>query len=310
MPCPSVAGIVVTMKPRNSAIASLAVLLAVAVAPKAVGRGLNANDGDVVFGKADGVRYAADSATYDNATGSAEAVAGCGASGWRVIGGGTDARRPPGQSWISLTGPLGFDRWRSQGTGSPGGRMLGYSICVHDDLPIRIRYRDDPDEPTGRRSGALGCGAPDRWNVAGGGAALFTSGSWVSTSFPWDGKDEDRLRDDGWQAAGWDSEGGTGTFEVHLICVRAEHVRTVHREPIGVAAGAQVTRRVACANDEHVTGGGAHFGGLQDLGRLVASLPYDDADPDDIPDDGWQVRAYNIDGADKQVTAFAICFSP
>jgi hypothetical protein len=188
--------------------------------------------------------------------------------------------------------------------------MVGYSICVHDDLPVRVIYRDEPDQPTGRRSGAVGCGAPDRKNVAGGGAALFTLGSWVSSSFPWDGPDEDRLRDDGWQARGWDPAGGAETFETHLLCVRAEHVRTVHRAPIGVAAGAQVTRRVACANDEHVTGGGAHISGLQDHGRLVASFPDDDADPDDVPDDGWQVRAYNVGGADKQVTAFAICFSP
>jgi hypothetical protein len=309
MPRPSVAGIVVTMKPRNATIASLVVLLVVAVAPQAAGRGANPNDGDVVFGKAGGVRYAADPATYD-ATGSAEAVTGCGAAGWRNIGGGTDARRPPGESWIRLTAPLGSDRWRSQGTGPTGTRMVGYSICVHDDLPVRVIYRDEPDQPTGRRSGAVGCGAPDRKNVAGGGAALFTLGSWVSSSFPWDGPDEDRLRDDGWQARGWDPAGGAETFETHLLCVRAEHVRTVHRAPIGVAAGAQVTRRVACANDEHVTGGGAHISGLQDHGRLVASFPDDDADPDDVPDDGWQVRAYNVGGADKQVTAFAICFSP
>lgn len=296
------------MHPRNATVASLVVLFALGAASEAAARGPNPNEGDIVFGKVGGLRYAADPTTGDG-TGSTEAVAGCGAAGRRNIGGGMDAGRPRRDSWIRLTAPLGTDRWRSEASSPAGGRMVGYAICVHDDVPVRVRYRDEPDQPTGRRSGAIGCGAPDRKNVASGGVVTTTDGSWVSSSYPWDGPDEDRLRDDGWQARGWDPTGGTATFETHLLCVRAGYVRTIHRSSIGVAAGALMTRRVSCAKDEHVTGGGAHISGPQEHGRLVASLPYDGVDPGNIPDDGWRVEAYNVTGADKQVTAFAICFS-
>jgi hypothetical protein len=95
-----------------------------------------------------------------------------------------------------------------------------------------------------------------------------------------------------------------------VLCVDAENVRTVHREAIRVAAGEHRTLRVGCGQRDHVSGGGAHISGVQDLGRLVATFPYDDGDGDDVPDDGWKVRAYNVSGVDKHVRAFAICFRP
>ena len=47
--------------------------------------------------------------------------------------------------------------------------------------------------------------------------------------------------------------------------------------------------------------GGAHISGVHDLGRLVDTFPYDDGEGDDVPDDVWKVRAYNVNGVDEPV---------
>ena len=58
--------------------------------------------------------------------------------------------------------------------------------------------------------------------------------------------------------------------------------------------------------NEHVVGGGARVSGPADRSRLATSAPVDGTDADNIPDDGWTTNVYNVSGAAKQVTPFAI----
>jgi hypothetical protein len=37
------------------------------------------------------------------------------------------------------------------------------------------------------------------------------------------------------------------------------------------------------------------------------SRPYDVGDADSIPDDGWEVRAFNTDPGAQAISVFAIC---
>ena len=67
------------------------------------------------------------------------------------------------------------------------------------------------------------------------------------------------------------------------------------------------TVKVSCPTDQHVVGGGEKLTGTQSTGRLIGSFPYDDADKDKIPDDGWQAKVYNLGGGPKMLTGFAIC---
>ncbi len=96
-------------------------------------------------------------------------------------------------------------------------------------------------------------------------------------------------------------------FLVHAVCVRGEALRYVQRGPFPVAAGEAHRHRVACRPDEHVVGGGARLSGPEDRGRLVSSSPTDGGDAGDIPDDGWTSRVYNVAGAAKRMTAYAVC---
>jgi hypothetical protein len=43
------------------------------------------------------------------------------------------------------------------------------------------------------------------------------------------------------------------------------------------------------------------------VGALPASAPLDLGDSDHVRDDGWTGTAVNDTGADKQITAYAIC---
>jgi hypothetical protein len=123
------------MRLEYAAIASLVVLVMVADPSDAAERATNPNDGDIVLGEVGGLRYAADHATID-ATGTTNAVAGCGSAGWQIIGGGIDARRRPGESLIRLTAPLGFG-----------------SLAIHRKRPNRDPHRRLFDMRPRRRSG-------------------------------------------------------------------------------------------------------------------------------------------------------------
>ncbi len=122
-----------------------------------------------------------------------------------------------------------------------------------------------------------------------------------------DGGDGGSTPDDGWQGRVLDTGGGAGGFYTYAVCIRGQDLRYVKRGPIAISAGQSLGRRIGCKENEHVVGGGARMTGPADLGRLVSTFPYDDADADAVPDDGWQIRVYNLSGLDRQVTAFAIC---
>jgi hypothetical protein len=302
------------MRARIAVSLVLCLAVAFASAPAATGgEPVDPNIGDTVFGKAGGLRYAADPATYDVTSGFASVETGCGAPGWHVLGGGNESGGPVDDSWHDFDrwydDPDGDsepdDGWLSGGYGPFDDEMTGYAICV-DDLELGYRFRSVADQPTQNRTGEIGCGGAG-WHVASGSTAVSPSNSWVNSSFPFDGADADHVPDDGWRGGGYDPVGGVGGFSVYAICVQDDVLRYVTRAPVSVEAEDAVTRRVACANDEHVTGGGARVSGPEDGARLVSTFPYDDADGDDIPDDGWQVTVYNVDGNEKSVTAHAIC---
>jgi hypothetical protein len=136
---------------------------------------------------------------------------------------------------------------------------------------------------------------------------IATTGSWVHDSYPWDGPDADQVPDDGWQGGVWDANGGGGLFAAYAICARGEDLRYVQKGPFAVDPGSAHRHTVACRPDEHVVGGGARLGGPESVGRMLANHPSDRADADDVPDDAWTSRVYNLSGVARQVTAFAVC---
>jgi len=302
---------------RRCGVVVLAFALALAGPTSAIGgEPIDPNLGDQVLGTEGGVRYAADPDTYDGTSGFASPETGCGGPRWHLVGGGSASGGPASDGWQAFDRPLDFDDaddtlddgWLSGGYGPPGAAdMTGYTMCLRD-ASVRYRFRDVVDAPSGLRSGSVGCGQAN-WHAASGSGAIATSGSWVNSSYPIDGDDVGDEPDDGWSSRVYDTVGGLGGFYVHVVCVRDQQVRYVQRDPIAIGSGASVRRRVACQNDEHVAGGGAKLSGPADEARLVSTFPYDDGDPGAVPDDGWQLKAYNLTGSEKMLTAYAVCLT-
>ncbi|MGZ8571282.1 MAG: hypothetical protein ACXWW5_03560 [Actinomycetota bacterium] len=292
-------------------MSAAAVLLGSAHA--SAGGGIDPNVGDEVLGTTGGVRYASDRVTYDALSSSAEIEVGCGGSRWHVLGGGSAAGGPVGLAWQTSDRTTDFDDadtdlddgWRGGGAGMSPAELTAYSVCIRSD-DIRHPWRNIAVSTSGLRSGSVACGGA-AWHVTSGSVFIATTGSWVNSSYPMDGPDADHRPDDGWQGSIYDVNGGSGGFSAYAVCVQGEVLRYVRRGPFSVAPGEAHRHRVACRSDEHVVGGGARLSGPEDRGRLVASYPSDGGDADDIPDDGWTSRVYNVAGAAKRMTAYAVC---
>jgi hypothetical protein len=281
--------------------------------PVSAGTTPDPNVNDTVLGKVGGLRYAIDTGSYDAGSHFASASVGCGAPAWQVIGGGSDGGRATASSWqiedrptqYPDTGGAPDDGWVEAGYGPPTAHLTGYSVCIRG-AQLRYRSATVPNGSSGLRAASIACGGA-AWHVAAGGAFIATSNSWINSSSPLDGADANSTRDDGWTGRVYDTGGGTGAMSVEAICARGLSLRYVKRAPARLSGARTVSRRVACKPSEHVVGGGARVSGHPDQARVAGTFPYDGADADTIPDDGWQTRIHATSGGAKRVTAFAIC---
>jgi hypothetical protein len=271
------------------------------------------NLGDTIYGTVDGLRYASDSEPFDSTNSNyANAVAGCGSSAHRLIGGGAAAGGSAANAWQSFARPFDYtdadieldDGFLSAGYGPVGKSIRSYSICI-SGAQLDYRRSDVPAQPSSERGGSLEC-AGAGWHVVSGSATVSTTGSWLVSTFPIDNNDAGTVRDDGWRTTAHDAVGGLGGFKVYAVCATNVSRRYVKGSPSTVAVGAASKRKVSCGAD-HVVGGGVKVSGDPDKARLVVSSPYDGGDADGIPDDGWRTKVYNVAGSSKQVTTFAVC---
>ena len=65
--------------------------------------------------------------------------------------------------------------------------------------------------------------------------------------------------------------------------------------------------KASCPSGKNVLGGGGLVKGPLGKPRLVGSVPVDDADGNDAPDDGWRAIGYNGSKKERKVFAYAIC---
>lgn len=293
------------MKAKIVCAALLAVALTVSV-PTAVlaGVAMDPNLGDEVLGTSGGLRYASDSMGV-NGSGFASPEVGCGNPRWHLLGGGSAAGGLAALAFLSANRPLDFtdtdllgdDGWLTGAYGPVGSQGTGYSVCIRDRVE-RYPVQTVANSSSGLRSATVSCPIGP-WRITAGSMFIATSGSWIDASYP---LDQGR-----WTGRVYDTGGGIGGFSAYAVCAKGLDLRTVRRAPVPVSAGESVIRRVDCNEREHVVSGGVRVGGPADRSRLVSTIPYDDADANTVPDDGWLSRVYNVAGAKKQVTAFAIC---
>jgi hypothetical protein len=98
----------------------------------------------------------------------------------------------------------------------------------------------------------------------------------------------------------------SSSFLVDVVC--GEDLPDYRKKsvPLPFALGTAGKATAKCQSG-HITGGGALISSPVDEAYVLASYPVDGKDHDTAPDDAWQVRAVNSDGADKTLTAYAIC---
>jgi hypothetical protein len=270
------------------------------------------NANDTWLGTVGGVRYATDSAVYDAGNHNfINVYAGCGGPQWHLFGGGSYAAGAPNASFMEADRPDDYtdpdmtldDGWLSNARGTPPAHLHSYTACIQH--AASYPFRSVANQPSGLRSASIAC--PGTKRVSTGGMFIATSGSWETSSYPYDGPDADKTPDDGWTGGVFDQIGGIGGFSVYAVCSSGLDLHYVKSVTQTVPVNAVHALRAACPANDHVVGGGAKLTGMQSQGRLVASYPYDGPDTGTVPDDGWQTRVFNLGGGAKKVTAFAVC---
>lgn len=277
------------------------------------------NEDDDFVAKAGPLRYASDS----RLAGTGEALAGCGPSSRRLIGGGGAVSGPPDESYLKSmafrdhnieppepnpdpdTDP--DDGWAASGEGPPGAAVTGVAICRKGGA-MKYIHKSFPLGKSDFATGKIGCGG-GRWHVTTGGPFVGTAGGWINSSHPYDGKDRGRAPDDGWRMRVFSPVGFSVSF--HVICARNVALRYKRARPVTLGTGDPQprtrTRSPGCGRG-HAIGGGGRLSGLINRGHLVASAPMDGGDAGKAPDDRWRVQAHNRGGVSTKLTAFAICW--
>lgn len=299
-------------------VAVLAVVFVIAMMPSLAraGEPIDPNLGDTVLGKRGGVRYASDPGAYDAGSGFANVEVGCGGPRWHALGGGIASGGASASAWEAASrwydfddaDDRGDDGWYPNGYGPAGEELTGYSICMRDAI-ARYPLADIADDVDSDRTGSVSCGPPT-WQVTHAGAFIATSGSWVHGAWPLDDGDAGSVPDDAWNGQVHDTIGGIGGFGMYAICARGLDLNYRRTGPSPLEAGETLALRAPCGPKSHIVGGGVRVTGPAHEARVVASLPADGADVDDVPDDRWRTRVHALAGADKNVTAFAVCLRP
>lgn len=79
------------------------------------------------------------------------------------------------------------------------------------------------------------------------------------------------------------------------------------RGPVSVPANGEGAVTVICPAGSHVLGGGQYVLAANQDAIVHSSAPFDGADSDVIPDDGWRSRVDSFNGAHNSVTEYAVC---
>ena len=142
--------------------------------------------------------------------------------------------------------------------------------------------------------------------VIGGGFDSDTASAdgFVSLSAPYDAGDNDSKPDDGWSVNVVNVSGVPTNFSAYAYC-SLDAVKYPSATK-GIRAGRTGTVKVTCPEGTRGTAGGLESA-TTNLIRMSAVYPFDGSDGNNQLDDGWAVKATNLDAARVSVTARAVC---
>jgi hypothetical protein len=239
-------------------------------------------------------------------TGAGQATASCPASSF-VIGGGAFST---GQhTEVAITGSLpGSSTQWTEFTDVFFGTETHYAYAICD--PRAPVARVGSGEITVDGSRRLRARCPGDKNVYGGG--FGSGGDYEKTitrsSRPFDDKDRNRDRDDGWEATFANFYPDPAEASVYVLCGPKEAKTVSNSSEIAPFTQESVAR--GCPGDDRVTGGGAHISAGATRRTWIRSIyPEDRAeDADSVADDAWKAFLENDDGqVERTITAYAVC---
>jgi hypothetical protein len=168
-----------------------------------------------------------------------------------------------------------------------------FAMCTAKRVKEEQARRSIP--PGASRARRTTC--PKGTRVTGGGP-VPTFGVRIVSSHPFDGRDRDRVPDDGWAARARNLMSFRGAVFVDANCLATKRGATRLRYRTSTS------HSVYCPDDAHLTGGGIkHRASDSSVAWMNTSAPIDGTgDVDDIPDDFWYGRV-----PDYPRTVYAIC---
>jgi hypothetical protein len=300
---------------RRVTLAVGGLLLAAALYPGTASAGgpTDPIGGERQLGKRGGLKYISErlevgtGGTHSPPYEATQIACGGHAGPWHPTGGGAKLSGGAAQNWFATMRPRDLDEpfesppdviaddWWDTVTHSVVGRtMTGYAICSKRSMDYHALTV--PSSASPGRTASVSCEPGSR--LAGGGAFIATSDSFINSSYP-SGAGT-------WRTRIYDTVGGLGGMVVYAVCRnrRGVAIKSARKRLRPGRAGSATAR---CPRARHVSGGGGALSGPIADAHLAGTTPVDGGDRDRVPDDGWRVTAHNDAGGAKTLRAFAIC---
>jgi hypothetical protein len=204
--------------------------------------------------------------------------------------------------------PTAEDGWAARVDGYVLSDLKLTLLVVCDQASHDILHILDVPVPAQNGLGATSGDCLPGTHVAGGGG--WTTPGWgqmrLTRSYPFDSAaDIDQVPDDAWYAAAHNATGQERHLSTTAWC-RAGSYQYVQKQRT-VKAGDQGQARVPCPAATRLTSGGFNSTGNPAHVALSSMFPSDGSDPDRRPDDVWVARIEDFGGADRTLTAHAVC---
>jgi hypothetical protein len=232
-------------------------------------------------------------------------------SGTKVVGGGAEIGGAVAESRLTSTEPVyphhegGSPYWGAgfwNDSGPP--KTVGVIAVCHKRKPV---YRSNTAKVRVGHARTVAARCPDGTHVsAGGGYAAGTpgapataEGSYLNSSFPFDGPDAGKAPDDGWKVRIYNiSDAPRLVINAVATCV-TERPRYVTADPAAMPPGYELlSTAAACPDSRHISAGGLRLAGARAAkAHPVTIMPTDLGDADSIPDDALRAKAQVVAGS-------------
>jgi len=185
-------------------------------------------------------------------------------------------------------------------------RMVVTAICSKGGFVYKSKIR----QLAGNGQSTLQVSCPPGTRLSGGGVETgsILPQVEVASTEPFDGRDANTKRDDGWFGAANNGRPGNTDMTVEAVCAKSGSYTYVKSPKSPLPDNSQGFDGVACPQGTQITGGGVDITGVNVGIEVGGTFPSDRGDIGLVPDDGWDGVANNDDtGRAEEMQVFGIC---